>query len=209
MRGRRTTCKQTGFGQDESASTNRAKHRAFVMPLRKPRCKRRSQLAGYWIAKTRWRDEDGGTVMWAGDGVEDAFHRLSVRDLAPMADTKSRVCREPPDCREAISHKENIRQAMHGRELSLWIDEDTDLNRLAYRAAHVNFRPQNVGSDNITIRKSKIEFLVGSTFPETVQLHVGNPFTHYVAPQIARGSCGVGCRRTFADNACGLAGACR
>jgi len=36
MRSRRTTCKQAGFGQDESASTNRAKHRAVVVPLRKP-----------------------------------------------------------------------------------------------------------------------------------------------------------------------------
>jgi hypothetical protein len=83
-----------------------------------------------------------------------------------MADTKSGVCREPPDCSEAIGHKENIRQAMHGRELSLRIDEDADLNRLAYRA-HVSFRPQNVNSGNITIRKSKIDFLAGSTFRAT------------------------------------------
>jgi hypothetical protein len=92
--------------------------------------------------------------MGSGDGVEDAFHRLSVHDLAPMADTKSRFCRELPYCREAIGHMENIRQTMDGRELRLRINEDTDLNRPAYRA-HVNFRPQNVGSDNITFAKAR------------------------------------------------------
>jgi hypothetical protein len=71
-----------------------------------------------------------------------------------MADTKSRFCREPPHRREAIGHKENIRQAMDGRELRLRIDEDTDLKRPAYRA-HVSFRPQNVGSDNITFVKAR------------------------------------------------------
>jgi hypothetical protein len=67
---------------------------------------------------------------------------------------KSRFCREPPYCREAIGHKENIRQTMDGRELRLRIEKDTDLNRPAYRA-HVNFRPQNVGSDNITFVKAR------------------------------------------------------
>jgi hypothetical protein len=71
-----------------------------------------------------------------------------------MADTKSRFCRERPCCREAIGHKENIRQTMDGRELRLRINEDTDLNRPAHRA-QVNFRPQNVGSDNITFAKAR------------------------------------------------------
>jgi hypothetical protein len=124
------------------------------VPLRKPGRKRGCQLAGYWFAKTRWRDEDGRTIIGPGDGVEDAFDRLSVRDLAPMADTKSRFCREPPHRREAIGHKENIRQTMDGRELRLRIDEDTDLSRPAYRA-HVDFRPQNVDSDNITFVKAR------------------------------------------------------
>ena len=80
--------------------------------------------------------------------------RLSVCDLAPMADTKNRFCGEPPHRREAIGHNENIRQTMDGREPRLRIDEDTDLNRSAYRA-HVNFRPQNVDSDNITFVKAR------------------------------------------------------
>ena len=71
-----------------------------------------------------------------------------------MADTKSWFYREQPHCREAIGHKENIRQTVDGRELRLRINEDTDLNRPAYRA-HVNFRPQNVGSDNITFAKPR------------------------------------------------------
>jgi hypothetical protein len=71
-----------------------------------------------------------------------------------MADTKSRFCREPPYCREAIGHKENIRQTMDGRELRLRIDEDTNLDRPVYRA-HVNFRPQNVGSANIISAKAR------------------------------------------------------
>jgi hypothetical protein len=122
--------------------------------LGKPARKRGCELTGYWLAKTRWRNEDGRTVIRPGDAVEDAFHRLSVYDPAPMADTKSRLCRESPLGREAIGHEEDIRQAVDGSELRLWIDEDTDLNRPACRA-HVSFRPENVGSDNITSVKAR------------------------------------------------------
>src|SRR5579862_9536505 len=103
-------------------------------------------------------------IVGSGKRVEDAFHRLSVRVLPPMANTQSR-CWQLPQRREAIGYKENIRQTVDSRELRFRIDENTDLNRLAYRA-HVYFRPQNVGFDNINIRKSEIGFLVGGTFPE-------------------------------------------
>jgi hypothetical protein len=56
---------------------------------------------------------------------------------------------------------------MDGRELRLRIDEDTYLDRFVNRAAHVNFRPQNVGSDNTTFAMNEVGFLAGSTFPET------------------------------------------